>query len=214
MEQQERFWKKNTNPVRNKYNSFNIFIQTFNVEKICQVRVNSKNFVSIQTCGNNTKNHALNKRKIWHPCFKYIWYLNGMKMSWYSVCSLLFCFFVCLEPMVRKDTWMKTISVTFRVIFSKMAFSKLLFRSHVQSSFSTIYQAHWQQHFGRHLAVKILRAWNNIHQDLSKHHQTKIDKIAWKYLLHKNQLHKVLSLDVEEHCTKYKPHFTYFLYFT
>ena len=97
-----------------------------------------------------------------------------MKMSWYSVCSLLFCVFVCLEPMVRKDTWMKTISVTVRVIFSKMAFLKLLFRSHVQSSFSTIYQAHWQQHFERHLAVKILRAWNNIHKDLSKLKSTKL----------------------------------------
>ena len=46
--------------------------------------------------------------------------------------------YFCLEPTVRKDTWMSTISATVMVIYSKIAFWKLLDHSYVQSSFSRV----------------------------------------------------------------------------
>ena len=43
-----------------------------------------------------------------------------MKVPWYSF------FFFCLEPMVKKNIWMRAISVTVMVIISKVLFWKLL----------------------------------------------------------------------------------------
>ena len=40
----------------------------------------------------------------------------GMKTLWYSVFSFLFFY---LEPTVRKDIWVRTTSVTVKVIFQK-----------------------------------------------------------------------------------------------
>ena len=64
-----------------------------------------------------------------------------MKVPWYSVFSFLF---FCLEPMVKKNIWMRTISVTAMVIISKVLFWKLLDISknisdisYVQSTFLT-----------------------------------------------------------------------------
>ena len=39
-------------------------MQTLNLDEICQVRVNSRNFGFTQTCENNTKVHVPNKREI------------------------------------------------------------------------------------------------------------------------------------------------------
>ena len=64
-----------------------------------------------------------------------------MKVPWYSVFSFLF---FCLEPTVKKNIWMRTISVTVMVIISKVLFWKLLDISknisdisYVQSTFLT-----------------------------------------------------------------------------
>ena len=45
---------------------------------------------------------------------------------------------VCLEPAVRKNSWMRTFSVTGMVIFSRVLTGKLLNHSYVPSFFSTI----------------------------------------------------------------------------
>ena len=64
-----------------------------------------------------------------------------MKVPWYYVFSFLF---FCLEPMIKKNIWMRTISVTVMVIISKVLFWKLLDISknisdisYVQSTFLT-----------------------------------------------------------------------------
>ena len=64
-----------------------------------------------------------------------------MKVPWYSVFSFLF---FCLEPMVKKNIWMRTISVTVVIIILKVLFSNLLDISknisdisYVQSTFLT-----------------------------------------------------------------------------
>ena len=66
-----------------------------------------------------------------------------MKVPWYSVFSSSSLFF-CLEPMVKKNIWMRTISVTVMVNISKVLFWKLLDISksisdisYVQSTFLT-----------------------------------------------------------------------------
>ena len=47
-------------------------------------------------------------------------------------------YFFCLEATVKKNTWMRTISVTVIAIISEVPFWKLLGFSYVQSSFSKI----------------------------------------------------------------------------
>ena len=47
--QQESICKQSINSVRNTYSYFNIFMQTLNVDQVCQVRVNSRSFGFTQT---------------------------------------------------------------------------------------------------------------------------------------------------------------------
>ena len=46
---------RNSNNVFEIHNSFNVFMQTLNVDEVCQVRVKSRNFNFTQTLKNNTK---------------------------------------------------------------------------------------------------------------------------------------------------------------
>ena len=123
-----------------------------------------KNFVFTQTCRYSTRLHDPNKRKVGLPCFDWTWLLNGLKMPWYSVFLFLLLFFIfllffCLEPTLRKDTWMGTSSVTVLAVFSKKLFWKLLDRSHVLSSFSTNYKYIDNSILKDILQLKILRTW-------------------------------------------------------
>ena len=97
--------------------------------------------------------------------------LTGFKWSWLimlwrrSVFSFLF---FCLEPTVKKNTWMGTISVTVMVIISKcyseiyLISARILLISVMSKYFLNICQAHWQQHLKDTLQLKILRKWINI----------------------------------------------------
>ena len=115
------------------HNSFNVFVQTLNVNEVCQVRVNSRNLALSNHGKIILKVHVPNKREMWLPCFEKIWPLNGMKMSWYSACLLLLFLF---RANCRKDTWMSTTSVTVMAVFFEKAFWKLRDHSYVQSPFS------------------------------------------------------------------------------
>ena len=77
-------------------------------------------------------------------------------MSWYSVCSFLSLFF-SLEPTVRKDTWMRTTSITVRVVSLKVPFWKLLDQRYVKSSFSTIARHSGNSILKENLHLKIFR---------------------------------------------------------
>ena len=70
---------------------------------------------------------------------------------------MVFCvfnfYFFCLEATVKMSTWMRTISVTFMVIISKVLFWKLLDFSYVQRFFSKI-----TRHIGNGI-WKILYSW-------------------------------------------------------
>ena len=92
-----------------------------------------------------------------------------------------FIFIFCLEPTIRKDTWMNTTSVTVMFFFfSKVPFFKLLDRSYVQSPFSVITRHVHNCVLKGSLQLIILRIWINIcefcHQDLGKDHETKVDE--------------------------------------
>ena len=85
-----------------------------------------------------------------------------MKVPWYFVFSFLFCVCVCLEPMVRKSTWMRTTSVTVMVIFSKVPFWKLATWWRLCSKFFLDnLKAHSQRHLRDTLQMKILQEWMN-----------------------------------------------------
>ena len=88
---------------------------------------------------------------------------------------LRFHFFIfCLEATVKKNTWMRTISVTVMIIISKVLFWKLLDFSYVQLSFSTtmrhIDNGIWKIFYSWRLT------WINIQANsfLGKYHEMKM----------------------------------------
>ena len=129
------------------YISYIVSMQTLNVNQIFQVKTIRKNFDFTQTWRYNTKLYDPNKRKIRPPCLEQFWLLNGMKMLWYFVFSLLF---FCLELTVRKEIWMRANSITVLVIFRKY-YSE----SYLITAMLTLknYEPHWQKHFERRLTV-------------------------------------------------------------
>ena len=96
-----------------------------------------------------------------------------------------FFFFFCLEAMIKRNTWIRTISVTVMVIISKVLFWKLLDINNVQlysNIFLNNYKAHWQRHFKDTLQMKILRTWINIHANsfFGKYHEMIMTMVPWK----------------------------------
>ena len=84
---------------------------------------------------NNTKIHVSNEREIWLPC-EWILPLNGMRMPWYYVCSLILFLFWTNGKKGHLDEY--DFRHCYGNFFSKVEFWKLLHHSYVQSSFSTI----------------------------------------------------------------------------
>ena len=73
------------------------------------------------------------------------------------------CYYFCLEPMARKDTWIRTTSVTVMAIFfSKVAFWKLLDHNYVQVFFSRITWNIENSILKDTLQLNNLRTWINI----------------------------------------------------
>ena len=62
----------------------------------------------------------------------------------------VFCYYFCLEPTVRKDTWMRTTSVTVMVVFFESGILKVTWSQLYSKSLLNNYEAHWQQHFERY----------------------------------------------------------------
>ena len=71
----------------------------------------------------------------------------------------VYCYYFCLEPTVRKDAWMRTISVTIVEFHLKVAFWKLLDHSYVQCSFSIIARHIENSILKDNLQLNILRTW-------------------------------------------------------
>ena len=140
-----------------------------------------------------------------------------MKVAWYSV--FLFLFF-CLESMVRKQTWMRTTSVTVMVIFSKAPFWKLLDHSYAQTSFSTITRhidnGTWRTSYNWRLWQHYQIRANSF---LSKYHETKITKVPGKFpktepVSQKNIPRRKLVLKFNLASIEwFSPQFIYFFYF-
>ena len=122
-----------------------------------------------------------------------------MRMPWYSTCSFLF---FCLEPTLRKDTWMRAISTTVIVIFSKLPFQKLLDHNYVQSSFSIITKHIDNSILKDTLQLKILRLWIKIHANSSI--KIWVNIIKWKSTKAPWKLSpaKRYKLTLENRCTK------------
>ena len=73
-------------------------------------------------------------RKMGLPRFEKSSFLNGMKMPWYSLFSLLF---FCQKPTIKKNIWMRTIPVTIMAIISNVLLWQLLVITYVKSYFIT-----------------------------------------------------------------------------
>ena len=124
-----------------------------------------------------------------------------LTFEWYEgdmVFRVFFCCYFCLEPTVRKNTWMRTTSVTVMVIFFESGILKVTY--YVQSPFSTI---------TRHIDNSILKdtleffiLWTLINMRAKSFvktsvnvTETRIDEGAWKKIV-------AQSVHLEEHCTK------------
>ena len=84
---------------------------------------------------------------------------------------LFSCFIFCLKATVKKNTWMRTISVTVMVTISKVLFSKFLDFSCVQRSFSKITRHidngiwkifHSWRFYGHGSTYQLILSWLNI----------------------------------------------------
>ena len=85
--------------------------------------------------------------------------------------------FFYLEPTIRKDTWMRTTSVTVMVVFSKVPlFFQLLDYSYVQSSFSVIKRHVDCNVLKSILQLNILRTWINIRANSFNRKSTKVPR--------------------------------------
>ena len=113
------------------------------------------------------------------PGFKWSWFLNGLKVPWYSVFSFSYIFLLLFRRNGKKNTWMRTNFVSVMVIISKVPFWKLLDISCFQSS---------QQWPGAILKdtlhLKILQTWIEIHVNsfLDKYYETKMGEDALKII--------------------------------
>ena len=119
------------------------------------------------------------------------------------------CYYFCLEPAVRKDTLMRTTSVTVTIIFFESGIEKVTWSQLCSEFLLNKYEAHWQQHFEGTLQFFILRTWINIRaksfiKTSVNVTETRIDEDVWKKIV-------AQSVHLEEHCTKKKPRFTYFM---
>ena len=65
----------------------------------------------------------------------------------------VYCCYFCLEPTVRKDTWMSTTSVTVMVVFFEKSILKITWSQLCSKYLLSKYEAHWQQHFERYPTV-------------------------------------------------------------
>ena len=105
--------------------------------------------------------------------------------------------FFYLEPTIRKDTWMRTTSVTAMVVFSKVPlFFQLLDYSYVQSSFSVIKRHIDCNVLKSILQLNILRTWINIRANSFNQKSTKVPRklsvaqkseLALWIILHQNR---------------------------
>ena len=102
-----------------------------------------------------------------------------MAFEWYegSMLSGKVILFFYLEPTIRKDTWMRTTSVTVMVVFSKVPlFFQLLDYSYVQSSFSVIKRHVDCNVLKSILQLNILRTWINIRANSFSRKSTKVPR--------------------------------------
>ena len=112
--------KVQLNLVRN--TSFICFHENVNVDKVCQVRVNSRNFGFTQIWENNTS-MAQTKEK--HDCLVLS---RSLTFEWYED-DMVFRVFIVINfvqnKTVKKDTWRRMTSVTVMVIFFESGILKV-----------------------------------------------------------------------------------------
>ena len=119
------------------------FIRTWEINtEVCQVRVNSVGF--IRTWEINTEVQVSNKRKMCLPCFEYIWTcFEYIWMVWRCHGILcVHCYYFCIEPTVRMDEndWDEDDLRHCYGNWSQLC-SKFLLKN---------YEAHWKQHYERY----------------------------------------------------------------
>ena len=127
------------------HDSFNVLMQT---SRSLRSELTVETFAFTQTWENNTSPCAkekcdslvLSRSDLWM-----VWRCHGIPR--------VYCYYFYLEPTVRKDTWMRTASVTVMVTFFesgilKITWSQLSSKSHLKK-----YKAHWQQYFERYSIV-------------------------------------------------------------
>ena len=107
-----------------------------------------------------------------------------MVWRWHGI-PRVYCYCFCLEPTVRKETWMRTPSITIMIFLSKVAFWKLLDHIYLQSPFSTITRHIDNRILKDTLQFYVSRTWINMRakfliKTVVDVTETIIDEGAWK----------------------------------
>ena len=124
-----------------------------------------------QTCENITKSPCpkqkkydslvLSKSGLW----KVVW-------RWHSIPRVC-CYYFCLEPMVKKDIWVRTTCVTVMIIVFGNGILKVTWSQLCSKYLLNDYEPHWQSHFERYPTVSYFtdmdqHACEIFHQDFDK----------------------------------------------
>ena len=127
-------------------NSFDVFMQTLNVNDVSQIRVNSRNLGFTQTWENKTKSPCAKEK-----CYSLFLSRSDLWMLWecHGI-PRVYCYYFYLEPTVRKKTWMRTASVTVMVPFFESDILKVTWSQLYSKSLLKKYKTHWQHHFEKY----------------------------------------------------------------
>ena len=117
------------------------------------------------------------------------------------------CYF-CFEPVLRKDTWIRTASVIATVIFFESGILNVTWSQLCSKSLLSSYEAHWQQHFEWYTALVYFTGMINM---CAKYFiktsvnvtEMRIDEGAWKKIV-------TQSVHLKEHCSKIETTFHLF----
>ena len=116
----------------------------------------------------------------------------------------VYCYYFCLEPTVKKDTWMRTTSVPVMAIFFESGILKVTWSQLSSPSLLNKHEVHWQQRFERYPTFFYFTDKDQYPYDFGKRHWNEnrwrcLEKdscakaCTWK-TLHQNRNHVSLIL--------------------
>ena len=142
---------------------------------------------------------ALSRSELW-----IVWRWHGI--------SHACCYFFYLEPMVRKDAWMRMTSVTVMAFFFKSGILKVTSSQLFSKFLYNRYEAHWKQHFERYPAVEYFPDMDQLTRSINIKTSVSIKQKSMT-VLQKRSVAQKSKCALRRTSNLSRPRFTYFIGF-